>query len=1025
MSGALFAQSRQVSGTVTNESGEPITGAAVSVQGTNAFAVTDSDGNYVVSAPANGTIVVSFIGMGDATVAIGNRAVVDIRMADDAKLIDDVLVVAYGTTRREAMTGAATQIGAEKLEKLQVSNISRALEGVAPGVQVSNQSGQPGENATIRVRGIGSINANADPLYVVDGVPFGGSISAINAINTADVASITVLKDAASTALYGARAANGVIMITTKKGNSYRPQVTFEARVGLNTRGVSEYDIMKDPGEYMTTYWGVLKNTLEGGGQAASENLIPRLGYNPYNTANNLVVDANGKLTSAGLKYRDDWAKEAIRTGKRQEYNMTVSGGTDKSTHFLSAGYLKDDGIIRNSDFKRYSFRASGDYNVNKFIRLNGNLSYARGEQNSQNTSSLSNYTNVFMFTQYVAPIYPVYGYDESGKQVFDENGKPVYDFGDGVFGARAWGSNQNPVATNDANQNQRLRDNVSARFGAEVKFLKDFKFAANLGYDLVNEQRNTYQTADFGDAAAYRGRGYKYRTREQTMTVNQLLTYNKDVNKHTFDVLAGHESYELIYDQVYGNKTGFFDSKIPQFDNAINIEGLQSWAKEYSIESYFGRFNYDYDDKYYFSASFRGDASSRFAKDKRWGAFWSVGGSWRISKENFMSNVGWVDNLSLRASYGSVGNDDIYYPNSTTSNYYTDRTQYSVSNSDGAFAISKYYQGNPNLTWETSYNTNVGVSASLWDNLIDLDVEYFYKKTVDMLYNVPQPPSSGISYISENALTMNNKGVELTLGVNIPMPKDFSWSWTFTGTRYRNEVTGVPENKREAGITHRTFYNIREGRSVYDFYYYKYAGVDETGNATWYMDETDASSGKTTTKPTANYAQATKYYIGSAVPDFMGGITTDFAWKGIDLSVSMNYQIGGDAMDVMYSTMMHAGDRVGANWHRDILNAWTPDNKNTDIPVMNGAQTASGLSDRFLIKASYFSLRNITLGYTFPSRWLSKAGITSTRIYFAADNVALFSKRKGMDPRQYIYGQADTNYSTVRTTSLGLSLNF
>ena len=966
------------------------------------------------------TLVISFVGMESQEVAIKSHVRVTLR--PNAEMLDEVMVVAYGTAKKSSFTGSASTVSSKTIGKLQVSNISKALEGAAPGVQVAMQSGQPGESATVRIRGIGSINSSAAPLYVVDGMPYDGSIAAINA---ADIESINVLKDAASTALYGSRAANGVVLITTKKGSQQHSKVTFDARMGVNTRGVSEYDIMKDPGEYMTTYWTVLKNQNGGDGATASAQLIGKLGYNPYNCADDVVVDANGNLTSTALLYHDDWEKEAISNGMRQEYNLTVQGGNEKASHFLSLGYLDDEGIIANSDFKRLSLRASGDYKVNQFIKLNGSVAYSRGEKNSQAISSLSNYANTFMFTQYIAPIYPVYAYDENGKRLYNADGSSIYDFGDGTYGARAYGSNQNVVASDNANQNQQITDNVSSRFGADISFLKDFKFQANMGYDVTNMSQNRFMTPSFGDAQASGGRAYKYRTRSQTYTINELLSYNKTIaEKHHLDVLVGHENYKHEYNYLYAHKTKFFDAYIPEFSNAITNEDMNSYTHEYTIESYLGRINYDYDDKYYFSGSLRRDGSSRFSKDNRWGTFWSIGGSWRISKENFMQDVKWVNNLTLRASYGSVGNDDIYYPNSTSSNYYAYKTQYSVSNSDGSFAVSKYYEGNPELTWETSYNLNIGISASLFDNLLNVDVEYFNKRTEDMLYNVPQPMSSGLSYISQNALTMNNKGFEFTLGINIPMPKDMRWNWTFTGTHYKNKVTDIPEDKRESGITHSSYYNIREGRSVYDFYYYRYAGVNDEGKSLWYYDATD-ENGNVTLETTDDYSQADKYYIGTALPDFQGGITTEFAWKGLDFSISANYQLGGKIYDSMYSSLMHAGSSAGQNWHRDILNAWSETNKNSNIPVLDGDQNANTFSDRFLIGADYFNIRNITLGYTFPKNWLRAAAIENARLYLAADNVAIFSKRKGMDPRQYISGQSQANYSAIRTLSVGLSLTF
>lgn len=1002
--------------------GEPLVGATVVPFGEGQGTATDVDGNFTLKVSTKvKELQVSYVGMETRRVDItAEFMTIALRSTDNQ--LDEVMVVAYGTAKKSSFTGAASTISSSQIEKLQVSNVSKALEGAAPGVQVAMQSGQPGTSATIRIRGIGSINSSSNPLYVVDGMPYDGNISAIN---PNDIESLSVLKDAASTALYGSRAANGVIVITTKKGKAERSKVTLDARIGVNSRGIPEYDIMTDPGMYMTTWWGMLKNKLGSPEQASSE-MFGTLGYNPYDCANDAIVDVNGNLTSARLLWNDSWADEAINDGLRQEYNLTVSGGNEKSNHFLSLGYLSDEGIIKNSDFSRISLRASGDYDVNRYLSVSGNLSYSRGEQNSLNISSLGNYTNTFMFTQNIAPIYPVYGYNRQGERLYNEDGSPVYDFGNGEFGARAYGSNQNVVASDKANQNRVISDNLSSRFGLNLNIWDGLKFRANLGYDVTNSMTDRFQTPSFGDAQQSNGRAYKYRTRNETYTINELFTYNKlFAEKHNIDVLAGHESYKMKYNYLRNSKTNFFDPNIPEYNNAISMEDMTSYTDEYTVESWLGRVNYDYDSRYYLSASVRGDGSSRFAKDHRWGTFWSVGGSWRFTKEEFMAGVTWLDNASVRMSYGSVGNDDIWYPDTEVSNFYPAKTQFYLQNSDGSFALSRYYQGNPDITWETSYNFNVGLSALLLDNLLNIDVEYFHKRTKDMLYNVPQPPSSGVNYISENALTMINRGIEFTLGINIPMPRDFTWSWTFTGTHYRNKVTDIPEAKREEGITHHAYYNIREGRSVWDFYYYKYAGLDEDGHSTWYVDTKDENGNVTGQETTTDYSSATKYYIGTALPDFQGGITTNFTWKGLDFSVAMNYQLGGKIYDAMYSGLMHGGSNAGTNWHKDILNAWTPQNKNTDVPILDGDQNANTFSDRFLIGAEFFNIRNITLGYTFPSEWMRKAYIEKARVYVNADNVALWSHRKGLDPRQYIQGQSQANYSAIRTISFGLSLTF
>lgn len=529
------AQNKIVKGVVlTAGDDEPLIGATVLPVGGGNGTSTDLSGRFTLNVPQSvQKVKVSYVGMETQTVDITPDMIIWMKSTDNS--LDEVMVVAYGTAKKSSFTGAATTVSGANIEKLSISNVSKALEGGIPGVQTAVTSGQPGEAATIRIRGIGSINSSSDPLIVVDGMPYEGNLSSINPV---DIESMTVLKDAASTALYGSRAANGVVVITTKKGNAQKTKVTLEARLGWNERGISNYDIMTDPGQYLKTYWTVQKNML-GDGQAASDALFGKLGYNPYDCPNNEMVNANGQLTSARLLWTDNWTDEALRTGMRQEYNMTVSGGSEKSNHFLSLGYLKDEGIVSNSDFSRFSARASGDYSFNKYVNINGMLAYSRGEQNAMNISSLSNFSNTFAFIQNIAPIYPVYGYRD-GKPVYNEDGTRAFDFGDGTYGARAYGGNQNVVATDDANMNRRIRDNFNGRFGVSVSFLDGFKLAVNGGYEVTNLSRDQFMTPDFGDAQSVNGRGYKTRVRTQTYTINELLTYSRTfAQKHSVDEIG------------------------------------------------------------------------------------------------------------------------------------------------------------------------------------------------------------------------------------------------------------------------------------------------------------------------------------------------------------------------------------------------------------------------------------------------------------------------------------------------------
>ena len=962
-----------------------------------------------------------------ATQEVAIRQTVNIPLKSDTEMLDDVVVVAYGTAKKSSFTGSATAVSGEKIAKMQVSSVSKALEGAAAGVQVINTSGQPGENAKIRIRGIGSFSASSAPLYVVDGMPY--DEESVNALNPADIESMSILKDAASASLYGSRAANGVVMITTKKGMVDKSKVTLDARWGVNTRGVPEYDIMKDQREYVLTAWNTLKN--QSTGAEASEGLIGSIGYNPFiGVANNAMVSADGVVSSAALRHNDDWADAALHNGMRQEYNLSLQGGNAKTTHFLSLGYLKDEGILRHTDFERISARANINHTVNKFIDINGNLAYARAEKNagqSQN-ASLSNYSNAFMFTQQIAPIYPVYAYDENGNRIYDEEGNTVYDFGDGTYSTRMGGfSNQNVAANSGLDVHQTLNDNFNGRGTININIIDGLKATANIGYDLMNQIRTDHMNQLYGDAANVNGRTYKYNQRIESFTANQLLTYSKAFGHHNIDIMAGHESYSYTLKYQYTHKYNFYTIGNPEFNNAITMSDMNSYTQEHSMESFFGRVNYDFDNKYYLSASIRSDESSKFHPDHRRGTFWSVGGSWRLTQEEFLKDVEWLSNLKLKASYGTQGNDGILDINGYVV-YQPYLKQYSVTNNNGDFSVVETYRGNKDLTWEKSKNLNIGLEAAFLNNRLKLETEYFLKKTSDMLYNMPYPISSGISYVPMNLLDMQNKGIEFTISATPIQTKDFIWNLSFNGTHYSNKILNLPEDKRENGIIHGTasLFRLMEGGSIYDLYTYEYAGVNpETGAAQWYMDEKDANGKVTGRTVTEDYTQASKYELGSTLPDFQGGFSTDFAYKGIDLSIATNFQIGGKIYDSMYSSFMHAGSNIGSNWHKDILNAWTPENKNTNVPIMDGAQNSNSQSSRFLINASFFNIRNISLGYTFPKEWMKAISASSARIYVSADNVALFSKRKGMDPRQYAYGYSAANYSAIRTLSFGINLNF
>lgn len=1048
LSTGLFAQNITVKGTVTDaSSGEGVAYAGVLVKGGNTITGTTSDenGQYQITVPSNATLIFSAIGFTEKEVAVDGRAVIDVQLAEDAEMLDETIVVAYGTAKKSSFTGSASTVSSEKLEKRTVSNVSNALSGTVAGVQSYSASGTPGSGSTILIRGIGSISGSKTPLIIVDGVPYEGSL---NSISTQDIESMTVLKDAAANSMYGARGANGVIIIMTKGSKSSKAKVNFEARAGVNVRAVPNYDIVTDPGEWYELAFEAYRNQLAGDlGYAnanleASENLIANVvKYNIYkDISDGAIIDpATGKLSAAArnasLKWNDSWLTDPFRKGIRQEYNVNVSGGNDGTQAYASLGYLGDQGYMVGSGFSRISTRVKVDQNINRNIRIGGNVSYAYTKQQLFNSNVGSNYSNIFMFSQNIAPVYPIYMYDENGNPVKDAMGNIRYDFGD-EGATRPYGSGQNPLAVAKENIYWTLRDNLSSRGYFEWKFLEDFTFTANVAYDVFNTNETAYSTPIGGDSKNVGGRGSKGAYRTGALNLNQILNWKHHFGRHEVTLMGVHETNQVKSGTLEGQMTNFADYANPEFANAARYQDLTSYTTEYALESYLLKGEYQFADRYYLTASIRRDGSSRFATDKRWGSFWALGASWRIKEEAFLKGVTWLDNLKLKASYGTQGNDSVGYVHNYTDLYRVDR-------SDGEPALNKVSRGNKDLTWEKSNNFNVGFEMGLWDR-IDLNFDYFIKETKDLLYYSPLKPSDGSpNGIYRNEMDMRNNGFEVEISADIIKTSDVKWNVGFNATHYRNRLTRLPESKPASEFPNG--YNTGNywrqlGGSLYDWYTYDYAGVDpETGKPLfnkWEFKKDE--SGKETSeyvqvmnedgtpKQFNNYSDAGQVRVNkSPFPDLTGGISTFVEAYGFDLSIQASYQVGGWIDDSFYSSLM-SGSGQGHNYHKDLFNRWTPSNRHTDIPaIVYNTQNTSPAGTFFLTKASYFNLNNVTLGYSLPSRLLKKINLERLRLYVSGDNVWLKSARKGLDPRQGYDGTTGYVYSALGTYSVGVNVTF
>ena len=1031
--GLVNAQISKVTGHVTSEEdGLPVVGASVLVKGTTVGTVTDIDGNFTLTnVPSSAkTLMISFIGFRTQEVAVKSQ--VNVVLKSDAEVLDEVMVVAYGTAKKSSFTGSASNIDSKKLELRPITNVSKGLEGQTTGLLTTSGSGQPGESAKIVIRGYGSINASQNPLYVVDGIPYDGDLSSIN---PADIQSMTVLKDASAGALYGARGANGVVMITTKQGKEGKTSVTWRSTVGWSSRALPEYKTVNQKDFVQLTYESLRNGYIFNNGYdwadaeaQARADLGSTLGgelYNPFKnyTWDNIIDPETGMVRSdAQSVWNERWMDALLKNNAfRHEHQLGVNGGTEKTKYMFSLGYLNEDGILVTTGFQRYNARANVNSQITDWFNAFVNTSLSHSVQNYSDYDGAS-VSNVWYSSQFVSPLLPLYIKDMDGNNVLDEAGQPQLDYGEN--GRPGSYNDYNPLGGLVDDKSNIKNDVAGVRTGItlgsdkdEYGIFKGLKLAVNFGVDYRNQTKMSYMNMYHGNQAAAGGLLTKNSSRMQSYTFNQLLTWNRSFDLHNIDVMAGHEFYAYQYEYLEAGKTNLVDG-ILELRPGTTLYAADSYTDKYRIESWMGRVNYNYDEKYYLSASIRTDGSSRFYKDNRWGTFWSVGGNWRISKEKFMQDIKWVDNLSVKLSYGQQGNDNIL------NSFYLWQSLYDLSwaneNQIGAMVSSLE---NKNVTWEKNGNMNVGIEALLFDSRVSLNAEYYNKKTVDMLLSYPMATSTGFNGYNANVGNMRNSGFEFELRVTPIRTDNFTWNVTWMGSTVNNKVLKLTGESPEiiSGV-----YSIKEGMPINTFYMAKSAGVDPaTGAQLYWVYDTDENGNITNERISSDYAKAanSKYYLGSRIPDLYGSLSTDFSWKGLDLSILTTYSIGGKIYDGLYQGSMENMYYNNA-WNEHALRRWQKPGDITDVPRIEVA-SANTTTDRFLIDASYFTIKNITLGYTLPKSWMNKVSLNSVRVFGSVDNLAIFSHLQGMDPQYNFSGQTDYSYSPNRTVSLGVEVNF
>ena len=1069
---STLAQTRQVSGKVVGaDDNLPLPGVSVLVkEAPTVGTTTDINGGFVLkNIPSNGkTLVFRFVGYQTLEMQI-TGATMNATLSSENQKIEEVVVTAYGTVKKSSMTSSATTVGSKELASRPVANAVKALEGQAAGVQVTPGYGAPGSAPSIRIRGFGSINASNEPLYVVDGIPYDSSIGNIN---SDDIETMTVLKDAAATSLYGSRAANGVVIITTKKGKNEQFTVTAKASYGISQRGIPEYDRIGAL-DYYPTIWRAIKNGNSWGQAAytASNNTIWKPGVLPasgtgseanataiananliptYLKYNILTLDGTTQMSAADIigadgkinpnarilaGYNDlDWFKELTRLGERQDYSISASGGSNKSDYFLSVGYLKEDGYVLKSDYERITTRSTINIKPTSWLKFGTNISGTVIKSNAitGDADNSSAYKNPFFFARSIGPIYPVYLHDPAtGNLVLDAKGEKLYDMAqNGLNRGSSASAGRHVLAELMYNANSFETNVLDSKANADILLPYGFKLSANGGVLYRNYREHQYDNTIIGDGAPA-GRLQRFNTKTTSITFNQLLTWNKTFNSHNVDVLVGHEVYNFIYNYMDGTKQGQVVSQpILEFPNFTDLSDMNSRTDKDKLESYLSRINYNYAEKYFVSASYRRDGSSRFQKDSRWGDFFSASLAWNAGREEFVKALPWINDLKVRASYGETGNNNL-------GGYYPYQDLYLLGWNNGMNSAGGILQStslaNYNITWETNKQSNVAIDFKFL-NKISGSFEWFNRQSDNLLFDVPLPISTGRTVQTQNIGSMRNRGIEVTVtGTLLDIRDGVKWDLSLNATSYSNKITKMPA---ESPTIISGTKQLAVGHSIYDFYLRQWAGVDSRDGSGLYVydpaqgDATFNETGRPyvfrtingerfTTDP--NYA---KYdYCGSAIPDVLGGITNTVSYKGFTLNVLLAYSLGGKTYDGAYASLMSYG--AGSALHPDILNSWKYPGDGSSIPRIDITKNAqsNAASSRWLISSDYLALKNVTLGYTFPSKWVQKVGIKGLSTFFSGDNLGMITKRKGLNPQQNFAGTTSNTYVMSKVYTFGVNV--
>ncbi len=1053
---ASWAQ-QVIRGKVTDEKGAPVRGANVNVKASTTGTITDTAGRFQLRIPSEAKVlVVSALGYAVKDVQVNDETEFNISLTMEAENMHEIVVVAYGTARKQSLTGSVATVSATSLEKRPLTNAIAALEGAAAGVQVNNTVGQPGASPIVRIRGFASVNYSNDPLYVIDGVPFGGNVADIN---PADIETISVLKDAASSALYGSRASNGVIIMTTKKGSKSNASLTFTINQGVYDKGINEYEKM-NANEFMETMWKGYRNYLRSSnptsyptddvaGAKATQSLISDyLKSNIYDKPDNALFDANGKLVPdaqmlPGYAEDLDWYRDYERLGQRSDYNLSGRTGSDKSTLYFSVGYLNEKGYIAYSDFKRFSGRINAEMQAAKWMKYGVNIGATHQISNNTpaSTSSSTSFVNPIYFSRNIAPIYPVHLHAAgTGEYIPDALGNKQYDDGST---SRGQFLGRHAIWENELNKDQYFRNTIMGQVYVNVNFLRDFTLGITGDMNTRTDDEQVYSNAIIGDGAGNHGRASRNNYRYRNYTLRESLTWNKKLDAHSLEVMLGHENFNYDYNYLYAYKTNESFANGIQLENFTTITSLTDYKDVYRTEAYFSRVRYNYADKYFMEGSYRKDASSKFFG--KWGNFFSVGGSWIISREPFFEFISdKVNFLKLRTSYGEVGSD-------AGIGYYAWMPLYDMNQNGNASALYKKQNANKDLIWETSASAGAAIEGRIFGRA-NFMVEYFDKQSHNLIFDVNLPLSAGatssssaVSVVTKNIGSVSNRGWELTFDVDLVRSNDFRINLGANATIMKNRVMKLPDENKENGIISGNK-KIMVGHGVYDFWLPQFVGVDQmTGNALYLPDTVTYSAANPipaqylVTVNGQTYTTYTTYakrdWSGSAIPDVFGSVASTFSYKNITLAGLFTYAVGGKTYDNSYVDLVSMSGNPSA-LHKNLLNAWdgvpkdmtetSPDRiAAKGVPVVDffRSDKNNAASTRFLQNSSYLVVKNVNLSYKFSKEQLSAVNLRSLSIGISAENLYTRTKLRGMNPQQSFTGTSDNTFVTPRILSFMLNV--